>query len=220
MAQLFLLIGNKNYSSWSLRPWLALKQSAIAFEEKLIPLDQKDSRAQILKYSPSGKLPFLRHDKIEVWESLAICEYLAEAFPQAQLWPHNVAARTQARAISSEMHAGFADLRRNLPMDASRELKAKSRAAKVPDEIARVQQIWIDARKRFGTGGPFLFGRFSIADCMFAPVVSRFRTYGVKLEPVAEAYCATIMALPAMGEWIAAAKREPWVIDYPVFKEK
>jgi glutathione S-transferase len=220
MAALFLLIGNKNYSSWSLRPWLALKQSGIAFDETLIPLDQKDSKAQILKHSPSGKVPFLRHGKIEIWESLAICEYLAEAYPQAQLWPQDAAARAHARAISSEMHAGFAELRYNLPMDACRELKAKSRAGKVPGDIARVQQIWTDARKRFGAGGPFLFGRFSIADCMFAPVVTRFRTYGVKLEAVPEAYCATIMALPAMVEWIEAAKREPWVIDYPVFKEK
>jgi len=220
MAGLFLLIGNKNYSSWSLRPWLALKQTGRPFEESLVALDQKDSRAKILKHSPSGKVPFLRHGRIEIWESLAICEYLAETFPDAQLWPKDAAARAHARAISSEMHAGFAELRRNLPMDISRDLKAKSRAGKVQGEIARVQQIWAGCRKRFGAGGPFLFGKFSIADCMFAPVVTRFRTYGVKLEPVNEAYAEAVMTHPAMVEWIDGAKREPWVIVYDVFKEK
>jgi len=220
MAGLFLLIGNKNYSTWSLRPWLALKQTGRPFEESLVALDQKDTRAKILKYSPSGKVPFLRHGKIELWESLAICEYLAETFPDAQLWPKDVAARAHARAISSEMHAGFADLRANLPMDISRDLKAKSRASKVQGEISRMQQIWADCRKRFGTGGPFLFGKFSIADCMFAPVVTRFRTYGVKLEPVNEAYAEAVMTHPAMVEWIEGAKREPWVIVSGVFKAK
>ncbi len=215
MADLFLLIGNKKYSSWSLRPWLVLKQTGRPFEEQLVALDQPDTRANILKYSPSGKVPFLRHGKVEVWESLAICEYLAEAFPEAQLWPKDVAARAHARAVSNEMHAGFNDLRRYLPMDVSRDLKAESRAEHVQAEISRVQLLWIDCRRRHGAKGPFLFGRFSIADGMFAPVATRFWTYGVKLEPMTAEYVTTIMRLPAMGEWIEAARQEPWVITYP-----
>jgi len=219
MAGLFLLIGNKNYSSWSLRPWLALRQSGIAFEEAVIPLDQPDTQPRIREYSPSGRVPFLRHGDIEVWESLAICEYLAEAFPGAGLWPADVAARAHARAIASEMHAGFAALRHHLPMDVRAYCPEKNRAAKVPEEVARIEAIWCDARRRHGGEGSFLFGRFSIADAMFAPVASRFRTYGVKLEPTAQAYVDTIMSLPAMAEWIQAAKQEPWVIDLPVLEQ-
>ncbi len=219
MTGLFLLIGNKRYSSWSLRPWLALRQSGIAFEEKLVPLDQADTRERILAHSPSGRVPFLRHGAIEVWESLAICEYLNEAFPAAGLWPEDPAARAHARAVSHEMHAGFAALRHNLPMDVSRDLRAKSRARHAAADIARVQEIWAGCRRRYGAGGPFLFGRFSIADCMYAPVATRFRTYGVALEPEAESYAATIMALPAMQEWIDAAKREPWSVSFPVLDQ-
>ena len=215
MAELFLLIGNKKYSSWSLRAWLVLKQAGLAFEERQVPLDRPETRAAILKFSPSGKVPFLRHGKVEVWESLAICEYLAEAFPAAGLWPKDVATRAWARAVSNEMHAGFAELRRYLPMDVSRDLKSRSRAHHVAGEIARVQQIWTDCRQRFGAGGPFLFGRFCVADAMFAPMVTRFATYGVELEPVAATYVETIMKLPAMIEWVDAARREPWVIVYP-----
>jgi glutathione S-transferase len=138
VAELFLLIGNKKYSSWSLRPWLALKQSGIAFDEAVVPLDQPDTRAKILEHSPSGKVPFLRHGTVELWESLAICEYLAEAFPAAKLWPADAPARAHARAVSNEMHGGFAELRRNLPMDMSRYRPEKSRADKVPHEIARI----------------------------------------------------------------------------------
>jgi glutathione S-transferase len=219
MSDVFLLIGNKNYSSWSLRPWLALKQSGISFEEKLVPLDQPDTRARILAFSPSGRVPLLRHGEVEVWESLAICEYLNEAFPEAQLWPRERAARAHARAISNEMHAGFVELRHNLPMDMRRELTAKSRAARVPGEIARIEQIWTQARERYGSEGPFLFGRFSIAGCMYAPVVSRFRTYGVELGPVGAAYVAAILNMPAMQEWLEAARNEPWVIRYPVLDD-
>ena len=146
MADLFLLIGNKKYSSWSLRPWLGLKQAGLSFDEQLVALDRPDTRANILKFSPSGKVPFLRHGKIEVWESLAMCEYLAEAFPAAGLWPKDVAARAQARAVSNEMHASFGELRRYLPMDVSQDLKSESRAQHVAGDIARVQQIWTDCR--------------------------------------------------------------------------
>jgi glutathione S-transferase len=219
MAALFLLIGNKKYSSWSLRPWLALKHSGIDFEEQLVPLDQPDTAAKIRAFSPSGRVPFLRHGAIEVWESLAILEYLAEAFPAAKLWPEDRAARAHARAVSNEMHGGFAELRYNLPMDVSRDHRDKNRAAKVRDQVDRIQGLWADCRRRHGGEGPFLFGRFSNADCMFAPVVTRLRTYGVKLEPPAASYVDTIMALPSMQAWIEEAKREPWVLDYPVWKE-
>jgi glutathione S-transferase len=219
MTDLFLLIGNKNYSSWSLRPWLALAQSGIAFEEKLVPLDQPNTRAEIGAHSPSGRVPFLRHGGIEVWESLAICEYLNEAFPEARLWPRDRAARAHARAVSNEMHAGFSELRYNLPMDIRADLKAKSRAVHVAGDITRIQSIWTECRTRFGAEGPFLFGRFSIADCMYAPVTTRFRTYGVKLEPACESYVAAMTALPAMKAWAEAARREPWSITYPVFSQ-
>jgi glutathione S-transferase len=215
MAGLFLLTGNKKYSSWSLRPWIVMKQAGLKFDEQFVALQQPNTKANILKYSPSGKVPFLRHGKIEVWESLAICEYLAEAFPKKGLWPRDKGARAQARAVSNEMHGGFADLRRYLPMDVSRTIDDPSRAQAVKGEIDRIAALWAQCRRKYGKGGAFLFGKFSIADGMFAPVVTRFATYGVKLPPVAAAYVKTMMALPAMKEWIAAAKEEPWVINYP-----
>jgi glutathione S-transferase len=215
MAGLFLLIGNKKYSSWSLRPWIVMKQAGLKFDEQFVALQQPNTKANILKYSPSGKVPFLRHGKIEVWESLAICEYLNEAFPKAGLWPRDKAARAQARAVSNEMHGGFADLRRYLPMDVSRTIDDPSRAQAVKGEIDRIAALWAQCRRKYGKGGPFLFGKFSIADGMFAPVATRFTTYGVKLPPVAASYVKTMMALPAMKEWVAAAKEEPWVIHYP-----
>jgi len=216
MAELFLLIGNKRYSSWSLRPWLVLKQSGIAFDEKLVALHQADTKANILKYSPSGRVPFLRHGNVEVWESLAICEYLAETFPAARLWPKDAATRAHARAVSNEMHAGFNDIRRYLPMDVGRDRTVERRAEEVRSEIDRVQDIWIECRRRHQSDGPFLFGHFSIADGMYAPMVTRFWTYGVKTRPGAAAYVDTIMNLPAMKQWVEAAKREPWIITYPV----
>jgi glutathione S-transferase len=164
-------------------------------------------------------VPFLRHGVIEVWESLAICEYLAETFPAAALWPEDRAARAEARAVSNEMHAGFAELRYYLPMDVSRDHRDKNQAAKVQDQVDRIQAIWTGCRRRHGGGGPFLFGRFSIADCMYAPVATRFHSYGVGLASEPASYVETIMALPAMRAWIAAAQAEPWVIDYPAWRE-
>ena len=215
MAGLLLLIGNRKYSSWSLRSWIVLRQAGIKFDEKFVALQQPDTGAKILKYSPSGKVPFLRHGKIEVWESLAICEYLNEAFPKAGLWPKDKAARAHARAVSNEMHAGFAELRRHLGMDVSRQIDVPARIEAVRGEVDRVAAIWSQCRRKFGKGGPFLFGKFSIADGMYAPVATRFTTYGVKLPPVPAAYVKTMMNLPAMQEWIAAAKQEPWSIEYP-----
>lgn len=215
MAGPLLLIGNRKYSSWSLRPWIVMKQAGIKFDEKFVALQQPDTKAKILKFSPSGKVPFLRHGKIEVWESLAIMEYLNEAFPKAGLWPKDKAARAHARAVSNEMHGGFADLRRYLGMDVSRRIEAGARIAAVQGEIDRIVAIWTGCRRKYGKGGPFLFGKFSIADGMYAPVVTRFTTYGVPLPAAAAAYVKTMMNLPAMQEWIAAAMKEPWVIDYP-----
>jgi glutathione S-transferase len=209
-----IVIGNKNYSSWSLRPWLALKQTGAAFEEVVIPLRASDSTAAIRAYSPSGKVPFLRHGQIEVWESLAICEYLAEAFPAAKLWPGPREARALARSVSSEMHAGFAALRNALPMDMRARKPLPALTPELEANIVRVTRIWNDCRARFGAGGPFLFGTFTIADAMFAPIVSRCRTYGVALDAVCRGYAEAILAWPAMAEWDAAAKVEPWTIQY------
>lgn len=214
MADLVIVIGNKNYSSWSLRPWLALKATGEPFDEVMITLRQPETKAKILAHSPAGKVPVLTHGDLMVWESLAICEYLAEAFPYVGLWPSDARARAVARAVSTEMHAGFMGLRRDLPMDIHSKSRPSGTASdEAKADIARVQQIWQDCRGRFGDiegeeGGPFLFGRFSVADCMYAPVATRFRTYGVKLDPVSAAYVDAIYAHPAMQEWIAGAKGE------------
>jgi glutathione S-transferase len=215
MADLTIHLGNKNYSSWSLRPWLLLKQAAIAFDEVVIPLYRPDSKAAVLAVSPSGRVPALTDGDRLVWDSLAICEYLHENFPGLSLWPRDPAARALARAVSAEMHAGFLELRRQLPMNLRRAPSPPSSMTPAAQaDIDRVAAIWRDCRRRFGAGnGDFLFGRFTIADAMYAPVVTRFRTYIVPLDREAEAYCATILALPAMQEWLAAARAEPMVVE-------
>jgi glutathione S-transferase len=218
MAEITIYIGNKNYSSWSLRPWLALKHTGAAFEEVVIPLDQKESATNLRRHSPSGRVPVLRHGTLTIWETLAICEYLAEQFPAARLWPAERDARAHARAVSNEMHAGFAALRNLLPMDISRRWPLGSRLAKVAPDVERVAAIWRECRQRFGSrgadgAGDFLFGDFTIADAMFAPVTTRFLTYSVPLDQVCSAYVAAMQRWPAMQEWAAAAKAEPWVIN-------
>ena len=214
MADLTIYLGNKNYASWSLRAWLALKRTTVAFDEVVIPLYQPTSRETILKYSPSGRVPALKHGELTVWDSLAICEYLAESFPTFDLWPKEPAARALARAVSAEMHAGFQALRQHLPMNVRSSFPGRGVTPEVQADINRIMSIWRDCRTRFGDGkGDFLFGNFTIADAMFAPVVSRFRTYKIELEREAEAYCDTITALPAMQEWIAAAKNEPMIVE-------
>lgn len=225
MAAITLVIGNKTYSSWSLRAWLALKQTGRAFSEILVPLDQPDTRARILEHSPSGKVPYLTHGPVQVWESLAIGEYLAEAFPAARLWPADAAVRAHARAVSGEMHAGFAELRRNMPMDLSHSWPERNRAQHCESDIRRVTEIWRDCRERFGKvgahgPGEFLFGGFSMADAMYAPVTTRFTTYGHRLDPDSMRYIEAVAAFPAMHEWIAAAKQEPWELTYEVFARK
>ncbi len=213
MTDLTVFLGNKNYSSWSLRPWLVLKQLGAAFEEIVIPLYEPTSKETILRHSPSGRVPALRHGDVVIWDSLAICEHLAEAFPAAGLWPADPAARSVARAVSAEMHSGFQALRSHLPMNVRSSFPGRGVTPDAQADINRVMAIWRDCRKRFGADGGFLFGRFTIADAMYAPVVTRFRTYRIELEREADAYCETIMALPAMQEWIAAARNEPMVVD-------
>ncbi len=205
---LTLVIGSKRWSSWSLRPWIALKQAGIPFEEVLIPLRGPETRAIILKYSPTGKVPALIDGRLVVWESLAILDYLAVRFPEAGLWPADLPAQALARSISAEMHAGFPDLRRELSMDVARILPTPSLSPLAEADVARIQDIWRDALGRFGRGGPFLFGRFSNADAMFAPVATRFNTYRIELDPVCRAYMETLLTLPSMTDWYRAAAEE------------
>lgn len=201
-----LVIGTKRFSSWSLRPWLAAKMAGIAFDEVVIALRQPETKAEILKHSPSGKVPCLIHDQLTIWDSLAICEYLAEMHPT--LWPEGREARAIARAVSAEMHSGFPNLRNSCSMDVCVSTPLDPVPPEVAAEIERITTLWSQCRARFGAAGPFLFGRFSIADAMFAPVVSRFTTFAIALDPVGQAYCDAIWSLPAMQEWKQAACAE------------
>jgi glutathione S-transferase len=217
---LHLTIGNKNYSSWSFRPWIAMKVAGIPFDEEVISLDAKDFKPRVTKVSGTGKVPALADGQVMVWESLAILEYVAERFPNARLWPADPAARAYARAIAAEMHAGFVPLRRLLPMNMWRPVQKRDLTPDVQSNVRRIEAIWTDCRMRYGAGGVFLFGAFGAADAMFAPVVSRFHTYSVEVNAVAQAYMDAVMALPAWGEWRAAALKEPWVlaedeVDWP-----
>ena len=207
-----LIIGNKNYSSWSFRPWIGLKAAGIAFDEEVIPLYVEGSKEKILAHSPAGKVPVLIDGATHVWESLAILEYAAEKFPAAQLWPSDPAARAHARTISTEMHAGFAALRNECGMAMWRPHLRKELSDDAKANITRIQALWADTRARFGAAGPFLFGRFCAADAMYAPVVSRFHTYGVEVGGATRDYMRAITALPEWSEWREAARREPWVI--------
>jgi glutathione S-transferase len=208
-----LIIANKNYSSWSLRPWLAMKVAAIAFEETLVSLDAADFKAQVTPLSGAGKVPVLVDGDVRVWESLAILEYLAEKFPAAGLWPQAPAARAHARAIAAEMHAGFLPLRRRLPMNVSRPVGPRTLEEAAAD-VARIDAIWRECRARFGAAGPFLYGAFGAADAMYAPVVWRFHTYAVEVSDAARDYMRAQMALPAWSEWREAARSEPWVLPH------
>jgi len=218
MADFTLVIGNKNYSSWSLRGWLMAKAAGIAFDEVVVPLDRPETQATIKKHSPSGRVPVLIDKGLQVWESIAIGEYLNDIKPEIHLWPDAAAARAHARSISAEMHAGFAELRNNMPMNIRSSFPGKGMTPGVRADIERITGLWRDTRKKFaGAAGAkddgFLFGTFGIADAMYAPVVTRLRTYGVKLESDAEAYCTAVLNYPAMKEWADAAKNEPWLIE-------
>jgi glutathione S-transferase len=196
---MLLVIGNYNYSSWSLRAWIALKTFGFNFEEKRIPLYGPAAKDEILRHSPAGKVPVLIDGKAVVWDSLAILEYLAEKTPK--VWPTDSSDRATARSVSAEMHSGFAHLRTHMSMNVRKRYPGKGRTPEVLSEIERINAIWSDAK------GPFLFGPFSGADAMYAPVVLRFRTYGVQADN--QAYYDGMLALPAMQAWIAAAEREP-----------
>lgn len=209
-----LVIGNKNYSSWSMRPWVALRASNIPFEEIFIPLytGEADKR-RILGFTQSGKVPVLIDGDVTVWDSLAIIEYVAERFPEKRLWPEDSARRAHARSISAEMHSGFAALRNECGMNLHRPVGAIALSADARADIARVQQIWIECRERYGKMGPFLFGSFSGADAMFAPVVHRFRTYAIEVEPDARAYMDAMMSLRAFQEWTRAGLAETLIVE-------
>ncbi len=213
MGTLTLVIGNRNYSSWSLRPWLVMKMAGISFEEKLIRLDHEPSRPDLLAISPSAKVPVLLHGNRVIWDSLAIMEYLAELAPGANLWPADDAKRAAARAVSAEMHSGFGALRTHMPVNIRRSAPGLGRKPGVEGDIERIMAIWRQCRADHGNGGDFLFGDWSMADAMYAPVVTRFVTYGVEVDEVCRAYMNATLALPAMAEWCQAAADEPWTIS-------
>lgn len=209
MPSYTLVIGNKNYSSWSMRPWLLLRHFEIPFAEQVIPLFEPGYAAAIRAFSPSGKVPLLIHGDLRIWDSLAICEYLAERHPV--LWPQDAAARAMARSVSAEMHAGFMALRSHFQCNIRRRTP-RVPAPEVQADIDRITQLWTDCRSQFGQAGPFLFGAFSVADAMYAPVCFRFQTYGVHLSGAAGVYLATMLATSAMQELAHDAALEPFRI--------
>jgi glutathione S-transferase len=212
MADYTLYLGNKNYSSWSLRAWLVMKQCGVAFDEEVVPLREADTRNAIRRHSPSGKLPALKIGELVVCESIAIAEYLAERFPEAKLWPADRVARAAARAVSAEMHAGFVELRKAVPMNCRHPVKLKSLTEPVQADIDRMTSLWIDCRGRYGSGGGLLFGGFTIADAMFVPEAIRLSGAAVELPPLAKDYVEALLALPALTEWQTAAAAEPWLV--------
>jgi glutathione S-transferase len=203
-----LVIGNKNYSSWSLRPWLLLRQGGVAFDEVRLPLDTPEFRDGIGRWSPTRRVPVLRDDDLVVWDSLAICEYASERWLDGRGWPDDAAARAVARSAAAEMHSGFAAMRQQLPMNVRREPDGRHWDDDAQRDIDRVMGLWRELRIRFGGDGPFLCGRFGIVDAMFAPVCVRFRGYGVRTDDTAGAFMDAVFALPAMCEWVASARAE------------
>ena len=208
-----LVIANKAYSSWSLRPWILLAHFKISFEEIVIPLDLPDTQRQILKHAPTAKCPSLHDGAISVWESLAIVEYVAEKYPDKAIWPKAKAARAHARSLSSEMHASFQALRQHCPTNFRRPVRKLELTEAVEADVARIEEAWAHARRTYGNAGPFLFGRFSAADAMFAPVVNRLHAYDVKVKKATRDYMNAIMALPAWKAWINDAEAEEWRIE-------
>ena len=208
-----LYIGNRNYSSWSLRPWLLLRQFGVDFDSELLVLDTPEFGSEVARVSPSLRVPVLIDGTQSVWDSLAIALYAGERWPQVRLWPEAKSARAQAMAVTAEMHSGFAALRGSCPMNIRRRLRGFIMPSAAAADARRILTIWSEARERFGGQGDFLYGTFGLADAFFAPVVSRCLSYAVKLDPVCQAYADAVMALPAMVEWCAAAAAEPWVIE-------
>jgi glutathione S-transferase len=207
-----LVIANKCYSSWSMRPWLLLKQLGIAFDEITVPLDLPDTKARVLKHSPAGKVPILIDGDVTVWETIAIMEYVGEAYG-APVWPADRKARAMARSIAAEMHSGFSALRSACPMNLGKKFAQKDRGEAVARDVARFGEIVRQAREQFGTGGPFLFGAFSAADAMYAPLVTRLDTYSIALDATTRAYADAILILPAFQEWRSAAMEEEWIVE-------
>ena len=211
MTELLLTIGNKNYSSWSLRPWMLLKHVGLPFEERLIPLDTAEFARDIAIISPTRRVPVLQHGALLVWDSLAICEYASELAGRG--WPREREARAVARAVCAEMHAGFSILRSQWPMNARALGRRTAANPERSADVARIEDLWADCRQRFGAGGPWLFGEYSVADAMYAPVVLRLRTYGAHLRASSAEYSATVLADPHMRDWLAAAEAESWTIE-------
>lgn len=211
---LTLVIGNKNYSSWSMRPWLALAHHDIPFQEIVINIYADETKRQILEHSPAGKVPILKDGKATIWDSLAILEYLADKFPELNLWPKDTSMRAHARSISAEMHSGFQNLRQATPMNLKRVPRPIELSDAARNDAVRVQAIWNDCRQRYGKKGHFLFGEFSAADCMYAPVATRFRSYEVPVDLIASAYVDTIYTLPAFKRWQEAGLKEIWTSHY------
>jgi glutathione S-transferase len=207
-----LVIANKLYSSWSLRPWILMKQLGIGFDEIVIPLDLPTTKAEVLKHSPAGKVPILIDGEARVWESIAIMDYLADV-TDAPVWPEDRPARAMARSVAAEMHAGFSALRSACPMNLGKKFPPRDRGEGVLKDTARFEAIVAEARRRFGQGGPFLFGAFSAADAMFAPLVTRLDTYSIPISAETRAYVDAVLSLPAFREWRAAALKETWVVD-------
>ncbi|WP_044278752.1 glutathione S-transferase family protein [Myxococcus stipitatus] len=214
MTQLTLVVGSKNHSSWSLRPYMALAQTGQPFQEEVIYLDRPDTAERIARVSPSGHVPLLRHGDLVIWDSLAICEYLAETFPEARLWPESREARAVARAVTAEMHSGFEALRQHMGMNLRARKPGQGRTPEAMAAVRRVQHIWNDCRARFGKGGPYLFGHFTIADAFYTPVATRFITYDVSLDPVCDAYRDALVSHPSFLKWAEAARSEPPVPKY------
>jgi len=212
MSRPTLIIGNRNYSSWSLRAWLALEATGLHFDEIVVQLGQPDTEEQILRHSPTARVPAFSYNGILIWDSLAICEYLAEASPRTGLWPSDPAARATARSVVAEMHSGFVPLRKHMPMNVRASHPGAGRGPGVEEDIARIAAIWDQCRHDHGLEGDLLFGGFTIADAFFAPIVSRFRTYGVTLDGAAGRYLETVWSLPAMVDWVEKALEEPWSV--------
>jgi glutathione S-transferase len=208
-----LVIGNKNYSSWSLRPWIAMKQIGLDFEEVVIPMAMPGTKAEMLKHAPTGLVPVLIDGDTVVFETIAILEHLNDRFPDAGLWPKDIATRAHARSIAAEMHGGFGALRRDCPMNIRRPVRKHIVSPEAAKHAERIDALWSDARTRYGKGGPFLFGHFTNADAMYAPIVNRFHVYDLPRSKVAQAYMDAMMALPAWREWDKASRAEAWVIE-------
>jgi len=208
-----LIIGNRNYSSWSLRAWLALEATGLEYDEIVIPLGQDNTTEEILRWSPTARVPALKDGDVLLWDSLAICEHLSEAFPEAGLWPAESSARATARSVVAEMHSGFVALRKHMPMNLRASYPGAGREPEVDEDIARITAIWEECRTNHGAGGDLLFGGFTIADAFYAPIVSRFLTYGVSPGGIAGEYMDAVWALPAMQDWAEKARAEEWSVE-------